>query len=167
MNITTRLLCREELHLVRQVADEVWPLTFREILSEEQIVYMMEMMYASEVMEREYAEGIRFNGVFDGERAVGYYIWGACKEEAGVAKLHKCYLLTEYQGKGIGSRMLTEAKEQAAKAGFSILRLNVNRHNEKAMRAYFRNGFKAVEMVDKPIGNGFFMNDFVMEAMLS
>ena len=96
MKITTRLLNRNELHLVRQVADEVWPVTFREILSPEQIVYMMEMMYAPEVMEREYAEGIRFNGVFDGEKAVGYYIWGACKEVQGGAKLHKCYLLTEY-----------------------------------------------------------------------
>ncbi len=166
MKITTRLLKRDELHLVRQVADEVWPLTFREILSPEQIVYMMEMMYAPKVMEREYAEGIRFNGVFDGEKAVGYYIWGACKEVQGAAKLHKCYLLTEYQGKGIGSRMLKEAKQQAAAAGFTMLRLNVNRHNEKAMRAYFRNGFTAVEMVDKDIGNGFFMNDFVMEAKL-
>ena len=166
MHITTRLLEKNELYLVRQVADEVWPLTFREILSPEQITYMMKMMYAPEVMEREYAEGIRFNGVFDDEKAVGYYIWGACKEMQGVAKLHKCYLLTEYQGKGIGSRMLAEAKQQAAKAGYSTMRLNVNRHNEKAMRAYFRNGFKAVEMVDNAIGNGFFMNDFVMEVTL-
>ena len=166
MSITTRLLNKDELHLVRQVADEVWPVTFREILSPEQIPYMMKMMYAPEVMEREYDEGIRFHGVFDGEKAVGYYIWGACKEVQGAAKLHKCYLLTEYQGKGIGSRMLKEAMEQAAEAGFTTLRLNVNRHNEKAMRAYFRNGFKAVEMVDNPIGNGFYMNDFVMEVQL-
>ena len=166
MNITTRLLKSDELHLVRQVADEVWPLTFREILSPEQIVYMMEMMYAPEVMEREYSEGIRFHGVFDGEKAVGYFIWGACKEVHGAAKLHKCYLLTEYQGKGIGTRMLKEVKQLAAQAGFSILRLNVNRHNEKAMKAYFRNGFTCVEMVDNPIGNGFYMNDFVMEVHL-
>ena len=166
MNITTRLLKRDELHLVRQVADVVWPLTFREILSPEQIVYMMEMMYAPEVMEREYSEGIRFHGVFDGEKAVGYFIWGACKEVHGAAKLHKCYLLTEYQGKGIGTRMLKEVKQLAAQAGFSILRLNVNRHNEKAMKAYFRNGFTCVEMVDNPIGNGFYMNDFVMEVHL-
>ena len=166
MNITTRRLGRDELHLVRQVADAVWPVTFREILSEEQIAYMMEMMYAKEVMEREFDEGIRFNGVFDGDRAVGYYIWGRCDSAPGAAKLHKCYLLTEYQGKGIGSRMLREAKAAAAAEGFSAIRLNVNRRNEKAMKAYFRNGFTCVEMVDNPIGNGFYMNDFVMEAPL-
>ena len=166
MNITTRRLGKNELHLVRQVADMVWPVTFREILSEEQIAYMMEMMYAKEVMEREFDDGIRFNGMFDDDRPVGYYIWGRCKDTPCAAKLHKCYLLTEYQGKGLGSRMLRETKAQAAAAGYSALRLNVNRHNEKAMRAYFRNGFSCVQMVDNPIGNGFYMNDFVMEAKL-
>ena len=62
--------------------------------------------------------------------------------------------------------MLREAKAQATEAGYSAIRLNVNRHNEKAMRAYFRNGFNCVKMVDNPIGNGFYMNDFVMEAPL-
>ncbi len=166
MDITTRRLSKEELFLVRQVADVVWPITFRPILSDNQIAYMMEMMYAPAVLAKEYDDGIRFNGVFDGERAVGYYIWGSCDSEPDTAKLHKCYLLPEYQGKGIGSRMLREAKAQAAQAGFARIRLNVNRHNEKAMKSYFRNGFKAVEMVDKPIGNGFFMNDFIMQAEL-
>ncbi len=166
MEITTRQLDKTELFLVRQVADIVWPITFRPILSDEQIAYMMEMMYAPEVMVKEFDDGIQFHGVFDGDRAVGYYIWGRCDSEPNTAKLHKCYLLPEYQGKGHGSRMLREAKAHPVKAGFARIRLNVNRHNEKAMRAYFRNGFKAIEMVDKPIGNGFFMNDFVMEAEL-
>ena len=52
----------------------------------------------------------------------------------------------------------------AAAAGYKHLRLNVNRNNQKAIRAYVRNGFKTVETVDNPIGNGFYMNDYVMEA---
>ena len=33
MNISIRLLKKDELKLVRQVADAVWPITFKEILS--------------------------------------------------------------------------------------------------------------------------------------
>ena len=66
MNISIRLLGKDELKLVRQVADAVWPVTFKEILSPEQIAYMMEMMYATEVMDKEFDEGIKFYGVFDG-----------------------------------------------------------------------------------------------------
>lgn len=164
MNISVRKLWKHELRLVRDVAAVVWPVTFGEILSPEQIAYMMEMMYAPAVMDREYDSGIRFHGVFDGNRPVGYLVWGVCDGHPGTAKLHKCYLLPEYQGRGLGSMMLGEVKIYAAAEGFSRVRLNVNRHNAKAIRAYLRNGFVTVETVDNPIGNGFFMNDYVMEA---
>ncbi len=163
MDISIRLLGKDELGLVRQVADVVWPITFREILSPEQIDYMMEMMYAPSVMEREFDEGVQFHGVFDGDKAVGYLIWGRYANAPETAKLHKCYLLSDYQGKGLGSMMLQTAKALARQAGYRHLRLNVNRQNEKAIKAYVRNGFKVVEEVDNPIGHGFFMNDFVME----
>lgn len=163
MDIRIRILDKPELALVRRVADMVWPVTFREILSPEQIAYMMEMMYAPAVMEREYDDGISFYGVFDGEKPVGYLIWGRSDSAPDTAKLHKCYLLPEYQGKGIGSMMLNEAKAYAKEAGFAKLRLHVNRNNAKAIKAYTRNGFQTVATVDKPIGNGFFMNDYVME----
>ena len=58
-----QLRTAEALARVRAIADDVWPKTFREILSPEQIVYMMKMMYAPEVMEKELANGFLF--VFD------------------------------------------------------------------------------------------------------
>lgn len=164
MDISIRILDKKELPLVREVADAVWPVTFREVLSAGQIAYMMQMMYAPEVMDQEYDDGIRFYAVFEGDKPIGYLTWGHFAP--GTAKLHKCYLLPEYQGQGIGSRMLTEARKYARDAGCSRLRLNVNRHNTKAIRTYCRNGFKTIETVDKPIGNGFFMKDYVMEAEL-
>ena len=51
--------------------------------------------------------------------------------------------------------------------GAQFLRLNVNKHNEKAIRAYLRNGFRTVESVKNDIGNGFFMDDYVMEKRLN
>ena len=166
MDVTFRLLKKEELHLIRQVADIVWPVTFAPILSKEQIAYMMEMMYAPEVMEREYDEGIQFRCVMDGEKPIGYIVMGPCHEVEGTMKLHKCYLLPEYQGQGIGTAMLKEAKSIAAQQGYARLRLNVNRNNAKAIKAYIRNDFQTVATVDNPIGNGFYMNDYVMEVSL-
>ncbi len=163
MEITTRRLSKDELALVRQVADVVWPETFLEILSPEQVAYMMEMMYAPAVMAKEFDEGVAFHGVFDAARPIGYFTMGPYAGKAETMKLHKCYLLSEYHGKGIGSRMLQEAMALAATAGYKHLRLNVNRNNHKAIKAYVRNGFQTVETVDNPIGNGFYMNDYVME----
>ena len=52
-------------------------------------------------------------------------------------------------------------------AGFKKLRLNVNKHNERAISVYRRNGFETVESVKNDIGGGFFMDDYVMEKLLS
>ena len=153
------------LEIVRRIADDVWPKTFREILSPEQIVYMMKMMYAPEVMEKELASGVHFRAAFVEGTAAGYTSW-APYTFPGTAKLHKVYLLQKFQGRGIGSAMLADAAEQARKAGFTRLRLNVNKHNDRARRAYFRNGFIDVEAVKIDIGGGFFMDDFVMEKAL-
>ena len=48
------------LDAVRKIAHTIWPVTFREILSPEQISYMMKMMYSPEVMADELASGYNF-----------------------------------------------------------------------------------------------------------
>ena len=160
------LLSHAELQAVRDIANSVWPPTFREILSTEQIVYMMKMMYAPEVMVRELDEGIYFEVLsLDGEDA-GFISYGRYEPQPDTVKLHKCYLLEKFQGQGHGSAMLRHAALAARQMGARFLRLNVNKHNEKAIRAYQRNGFVTVESVKNDIGNGFFMDDFVMQKTL-
>jgi ribosomal protein S18 acetylase RimI-like enzyme len=42
------------------------------------------------------------------------------------------------------------------------IRLTVNRQNFKSINFYFKLGFKIEKVADFDIGNGYFMNDFVM-----
>jgi len=155
-----------ELKLIREIADRVWPDTFAAILSPEQIVYMMEMMYAPEVLAAEFAQGVVFELLeVDGQPA-GYVIHAQYKAKPDTAKLHKIYLLAEYQGRGLGSLLLNHVARRCAAAGYRRLILNVNKENVKAQQAYLRNGFAIIEAVKIDIGNGFVMDDFVMEKIL-
>ena len=155
----------ESLRIVRDIAAEVWPKTFAPILPPEQIPYMMNMMYAPEVMERELREGYRFAAlVVDGVPS-GYISWSPYRGDT--AKLHKVYLLTSCHGKGFGRMMLDYASDVCRAAGFKTLRLNVNKHNERAIAVYRKNGFETVESVKNDIGGGFYMDDFVMEKRLA
>ena len=155
----------ESLQLVRDVADEVWPKTFAPILPPEQIPYMMRMMYAPEVMERELAEGYHFAALLVDGVPSGYISWSPYLGDT--AKLHKVYLLTSCHGKGLGRLMLDYASDACRAAGFKRLRLNVNKHNERAISVYRKNGFVTVESVKNDIGGGFFMDDYVMEKRLA
>ena len=149
------------LQIVRDIADEVWPKTFAPILPPEQIPYMMKMMYAPEVMERELSAGYRFAALCLDDRPVGYVSWSPYGPDT--AKLHKVYLLTGCHGLGLGRLMLDYVSDVCRAEGFEKLRLNVNKHNERAISVYLRNGFETVESVKNDIGGGFFMDDYVME----
>jgi ribosomal protein S18 acetylase RimI-like enzyme len=50
--------------------------------------------------------------------------------------------------------------------GASILELNVNRSNN-AVTFYQKFGFTTTSEVDLPIGEGYFMNDYVMQKSLA
>ena len=155
----------EELVRVRKIADVIWPETFKDILSPEQIRYMMQMMYAPEVMSRELAEGFSFNIVLADGRAAGYVVYSAYGED-GTAKLHKVYLLNDFHRQGIGQKMLEYVCRRCRERGFSSVLLAVNKQNLPAQKAYLRHGFIMEKAVKCDIGHGFFMDDYLMRKTL-
>jgi hypothetical protein len=58
-----------------------------------------------------------------------------------------------------------EIGKELQSAGAVLLYLNVNRHN-KARLFYEKLGFIIAREEDNDIGNGFYMNDYVMEKKL-
>lgn len=158
-----KLTTPESLQLIRDVAAEVWPQTFADILSPAQIEYMMNMMYAPQVMEKELAENMRFELLRIDGTPYGYAVYSPYSNAPDTAKLHKLYLKKAFHGMGLGQQMLDHVQNQCRKLGFSRLVLAVNKHNSKAVKAYSRNGFTIYDSVCNPIGSGFFMDDYLME----
>ncbi|MBE6380238.1 MAG: GNAT family N-acetyltransferase [Lentisphaerae bacterium] len=156
----------ESLQLIRDVAAEVWPKTFEKILSSEQISYMMDMMYAPEVMNKELADNMYFELLRIDSEPAGYMVYSAYNHSSQTAKLHKLYLKHAFHGIALGQKMLDHVQTQCRKLGFSELILAVNKQNERAIKAYKRNGFATFESVCNPIGNGFFMDDYLMKKSL-
>ena len=98
------------------------------------------------------------------EEPVGFASFSKIKEP-GVYKLHKIYVRTDIQGKGLGKALIDAVIEEIQPANATALHLNVNRHN-KAKTFYERFGFAILKEEDVDIGNGYFMNDYVMEKKL-
>lgn len=156
----------DQLSIVQQIAYDTWPHTFGEILSPDQINYMLKMMYDLEVL-RELT--LKKNNVFLLAAADGVFGGFACYElnykDEPVSKLHKIYVLPSMQGKNVGKALITEVERIAKEAGMEKLSLNVNRDN-KAAGFYERTGFVKTGEEDIDIGNGFFMNDAIMTKKL-
>jgi len=153
----------DDINTIGFMAQQIWPDAYGEILSEEQLQYMLNLFYSPASLRRQMLDDKhQFLIVEQGEEPIGFAAWGGTGEP-GVFKLHKLYVLPGRQGKGLGRGMLQYIYEAIRPQGARVLRLNVNRWN-KARQFYERMGFAVTKEEDVPIGRGYFMNDYVMEA---
>ena len=152
----------EDCPLIHETAAKVWEPTYGDILSSEQLKYMFEWMYSVESLERQIRNGHTFFLLYEIEEVIGYV--SIEKEDKERYHLQKIYLIPEKQGKGLGKLLIQKAESfvRECEPGKKIaLVLNVNRNN-KAFDFYTKQGFQIESEGDFPIGNGYYMNDYIM-----
>lgn len=157
---------KEHIPVIQTLSDIVWPHTFKEILSADQISYMMNMMYSTEALDKQ-MDILNHHYLLAQED--GQY-WGYLAYELNYkgtfsTKIHKIYVLPTSQGKGLGRIFINSVKDLAIRNGNTSLLLNVNRFN-KAIDFYQRMGFEIIDNEDIDIGDGFLMEDYVMSKKL-
>lgn len=150
-----------DIALIQQLNSKVWPQTYKSILSKEQIDYMLDMMYTTESLLTQMKKGIQFIIIHDDNIPVGFASF--YKIDKNTFKLDKIYVLPTQQGKGTGKFVVDYISNFIMNEGASALQLQVNKQNLKAKCFYEKIGFNVIEEADFDIGNGYFMNDFIME----
>jgi N-acetylglutamate synthase and related acetyltransferases len=156
MNI--RVATIHDLANIEKLAREIWPGTYGQILSPDQIEYMLQLFYSQTSLEKQMLqEHHQFLLVEWEEQPVGFADYSLYAP--GVYKLHKIYVHASMQGKGLGKALICYVIN---KVKGHTLRLNVNRYN-KARYFYEKLGFVITSQEDIDIGNGYYMNDYVME----
>ena len=162
---------------IRSVSERTWPSTYDHIISQAQIEFMLEWMYSNESLEKQMNTGSEFyiasikkeKGEWE---AVGFCSVSPEDEEEEVKsieevegsnahKLNKLYVLPEAQGTGAGKALLNKCIEVAKAAGSNSLFLQVNKLNN-AYTFYLKKGFIKEREFKFDIGNGFYMDDYVM-----
>lgn len=159
-SISLRTAKREDLYLAREIAEATWPHTYGNIISPEQISFMLDEMYSETALQKQWEQGHCFWMAFQGAQALGFASYGPCTTPQHY-KLHKLYVLPQAQGQQVGQRLIEQVIADLKTCNAQQLQLNVNRHN-KALSFYQKMGFKILKSVDIEIGKGFFMNDYIM-----
>ena len=150
------------LSAVRDIAYQTWPSTYKDIVSQEQIEYMLERMYdLPELQQQMTQKGHVFLIAKVEENALGFASYELNYKNEPKTKIHKIYLLPKSQGLGIGKALIDRVVAAAQLAQNQQLTLNVNRKN-KAVQFYERVGFVATATEDIDIGRGYLMQDFIM-----
>lgn len=150
----------KELAIVEELAYLIWPDAYKDILSSEQLDYMLRLLYNQEALLQQQTSGHQFYLAWEGPEPVGFASYS--EVSTGIFKLHKIYMLPQTQGKGYGKQLLQFVANSCRQQKGQALQLNVNRHN-KAKFFYEKMGFTVIKEEDINIGSGYFMNDYVME----
>jgi ribosomal protein S18 acetylase RimI-like enzyme len=143
---------------IRSVSERTWPSTYGHIISQEQIDFMLEWMYSDDSLATQMNTGCEFYIANMNGSDIGFC---SVSEEDGAHKLNKLYVLPTAQGTGAGKALLDKSIEVAKAAGSSSLFLQVNKQNT-AYSFYLKHGFIKELEFKFDIGNGFFMDDYVM-----
>ena len=90
----------EDISTIRDIAYRTWPSAYKEILSVEQLNYMLEMMYNPQTLENQFNNpDYHFLLSKENNTTTGFASYSYL-QELGLYKLHKLYVLPEKQSKG-------------------------------------------------------------------
>lgn len=156
----------EDYAVVGDLARAIWRVHYPGIITPDQIEFMLDQRYTPEALNRAVRnEGMLFELLSVGGVPRAFAAHGPIEDPV-AWKLHQLYVLPEWQRGGLGGRLMAHVEHWALTHGRRRLVLTVNRRNLPALLAYQRRGFHIREAAVFDIGNGFVMDDFIMEKPL-
>lgn len=153
----------EQISQLCGLASEIWHQHFTPIIGEAQVEYMLDKFQSPNAIAEQLKNGYRYWRLFLGGEAVGYT--GVHPEEEKLF-LSKLYLKKDQRGNGFASQAIDFLSDFARQNGENAIWLTCNRHNDNTIAVYRHLGFETIREEKNDIGNGFFMDDFIMEKKL-
>ena len=147
----------EDIKDLAKLTDEIWHEYWPCILSAEQIDYMVEKFQSENAIFNQIKnENYTYYFINYENKNVGYV---GISPHSDYLFLSKLYIKKEFRHKGIGKAVFEKIKD----FGFDKIQLTVNKYNKNTIDAYLKYGFKIIDSVVSDIGNGFVMDDYIME----
>lgn len=156
---------KQHVPIIQQLANDIWPKVYASIISVQQIEYMLDMMYNKQTLEQQIQEGYQYFILFDDNLPQGFSSTSATANKH-IFKLHKLYVQPQHHKKGFGKALLQQVEQYCLLNQATHLQLQVNKKNP-AVEFYFKIGFTLHNSLVFDIGNGFVMDDYILQKALA
>lgn len=150
----------ELVYSLSAIADDIWHEHFTPIIGEAQVDYMLDKFLSPDALVEQINAGYQYY-IFSFEYTFAGFA-GIHKED-GKLFLSKLYVHKDFRGTGIASYMFQQFIEMCKKHSLEKIWLTCNRHNTNTIEIYKHWGFEIVREEATDIGNGFVMDDYIME----
>ena len=149
-----------DLKLIEILANTIWHEHYTPIIGEEQVIYMLDKFQSVVAMQEQIGKGYQYFLINFNENTIGYLSF---QRRENVLFLSKIYLIQQERGKGIGRKAMEFVVGVAKGFTCTKVSLTVNKFNLNSIRAYESAGFQKKGALVQDIGNGFVMDDYLME----
>jgi ribosomal protein S18 acetylase RimI-like enzyme len=160
MSLTFKHATENEAALISSLAHKIWHEHYPDIITVEQIDYMLTNRYSAGVIAQQMKAGEKYFLAYSDNEPVAY---ASFELKGDHYYLHKFYVDVSKHRGGIGHEFFTYLLQQMDSS--KPIRLQVNRQNYKAVNFYFKEGFIIETVGDFHIGGNYYMNDFVMKRL--
>lgn len=154
----------KDIPVLVSLASDIWKEHYTSLIGEAQVSYMIQNFQSEPVFRQQISSAeYTYYVMYANEKPVGYF---GITPEADCLFLSKLYVQKEYRRKGLAKEALKIITDTARKQSLSKIRLTVNKRNTDSIQAYLHLGFIKTADIVTDIGNGFFMDDYIMEYSL-
>lgn len=164
-NISIKMaISSEEINLISKTAKEIWLEAFTDIATIDQLEYMIEKFQSSDAIKNQIDnENILYFIVYKDEKIAGYTALKLCENSLFVSKL---YILKPHRSSVITDTLFDFIDNYAKDNNKNKIWLNTNKNNLRAIRAYQKRNFSIIDSKCSDIGNGYVMDDYILEKSL-
>lgn len=157
-----QVVSKEDIAEVARLAQEIWQEHYVQIIGQDQVDYMLEKFQSRDAITQQLAREYEYFLVLDRGQSAGYI---GVVPDPGASKLllSKIYIRKEVRGRGLGKEAFEFVEKLCRQRGIVTIRLTVNKNNARSITWYQRRGFTNVGSAVQDIGEGFVMDDFIME----
>ena len=152
-----------DFQIVADLAKEIWTEHYTPIIGSQQVTYMLKKFQSAAAIQNQIENGALYYLISLRKSPTGYF---SISINENFLFLSKLYVLKSARGNGLGSMALAFIEESARKHKCPKIRLTVNKYNSNSIHAYTKMGFQNIEAIVQDIGNGYVMDDYVLEKVL-
>lgn len=160
---TIQAITDMQLEEIAALADIIWHEHFTPIIGADQVSYMIRKFQSFPALKEQIKNGYEYYQIYDKDEFCGYC---GIHPENNRLFLSKLYLKKEARGRHLASQTFTFLKNYCQKHQLRAIWLTCNKHNDTSLSVYRHFGFKTIDTQEADIGNGFIMDDYIMEYRL-
>ncbi len=141
-------------------AASIWEQHYTPIIGADQVAFMLNKYQSAKAMSDQFSAGFKYAVVICGDQKAGYFAYdGKAEKEVFISKL---YIHKDFRRRGLGRRILDFISNEARVLGCTAMTLSVNKDNSNSIQFYIAYGFQTIKAQKVAIGEGFYMDDYVM-----